>query len=204
VSRRQVDIARRIVGELGLSDRCAFRLADFQTVEPEAPADVVVAVEAFAHSRDAGAFIDAAVRHLRPDGHLIVVDDFTALEPEASDPRQRRVVAHFQAGWRVPAVCTVEHLVAVAASRGFESIESVDLTPLTRQGDRIRDQLVALASPVAAGLGLARVPFYGNMIGGNALQIGLREGFLKYRLLVFRQAAREFRGGRSERTIRPT
>jgi hypothetical protein len=63
---------------------------------------------------------------------------------------------------------------------------------------------VALASPVAASLGLARVPFYGNMIGGNALQIGLREGFLKYRLLVFRQAAREFRGGRSERTIRPT
>ena len=29
--------------------------------------------------------------------------------------------------------------------------------------------------------------FFGNMIGGNALQIGLREGFLSYRMLSFRK-----------------
>jgi hypothetical protein len=38
-----------------------------------------------------------------------------------------------------------------------------------------------------ARLGLGRIPFYGNMIGGNALQIGLREGVLRYELLVLRR-----------------
>ena len=34
------------------------------------------------------------------------------------------------------------------------------------------------------------VPVFGNMIGGNALQNGIREGVLTYRLLRFRREPR--------------
>jgi hypothetical protein len=82
---------------------------------------------------------------------LILADDFLASPKDSLDDRQRLRVEEFQAGWRVPAVCTTESLAAAAAAR----------------------------------VGLARFPFYGDMIGGHALQVGLREGFLRYQLLVF-------------------
>jgi hypothetical protein len=47
--------------------------------------------------------------------------------------------------------------------------------------------LIAVVAPLFERLGLAGVPFFGNMIGGNALQIGLREGLLRYRMLSFRR-----------------
>ena len=69
----------------------------------------------------------------------------------------------------------------------------MDLTPLTRQGTRLRDRLVALANPALARLdgdgALSSMPFFGNLIGGHALQVGLGEGLLEYRLLVFRKVA---------------
>jgi hypothetical protein len=33
------------------------------------------------------------------------------------------------------------------------------------------------------------MPFFGNLLGGHALQVGLREGIFEYRLLVFRKIA---------------
>jgi hypothetical protein len=36
-------------------------------------------------------------------------------------------------------------------------------------------------------LQLVGIPFFGNMIGGNALQMGLRGGYLKYHMLVLRK-----------------
>ena len=34
-----------------------------------------------------------------------------------------------------------------------------------------------------------RYPFCGNLIGGHALQVGTREGFLRYKFLVLRKGA---------------
>jgi hypothetical protein len=120
---------------------------------------------------------------------LILADDFLASPKDSLDARQRLRVEEFQAGWRVYAVCTTESLVAAAAARGLTAERNVDLTSHTRPGGRVRDRLVAALSPLAARLGLARFPFHGNMIGGNALQVGLREGFLRYQLLVLRRGA---------------
>lgn len=189
ISERQVEIARQLANELGVAARCTFRLADFQTVELGEPADAIVAIEAFAHSRDADAFLDGAARHLRPGGHLIVADDFLAADEDSMDARQRRVVGRFRAGWRVPAICTADHLGATAAGHGLDVVRTVDLTGLTRPGSRVRDRLVAAVSPLLARLGLERVPFCGNLIGGDALQSGLREGFLRYELVALRAAA---------------
>lgn len=184
VSTRQVDLARTIATERGVADRCAFVLGDFSTVELGARADVIVAVESFAHAERASAFLANAARHLRPGGVLLVVDDFLAAESDALDARQRASVERFRVGWRVPAVCTAARLAEEALAPGLDLESRVDLSSLVRPGSRVRDRLVAAVSPLADRLGLARIPFYGNVIGGNALQVGLREGFLRYELLA--------------------
>lgn len=187
VSRRQVEIGERLATKLGYSDRCTFSLGDFQVADLGLRADVIVAVESFVHSDDAGAFLANAARHLRSGGRLIIADDFLALGKDSLDARQRAWVDHFIAGWRVPSVCTTSSLVAEAENHGLTAERVDDLTSLTRPGSRPRDRLTAVVSPLLARLGLGRIPFCGNLIGGNALQVGLREGFIRYRLVVLRR-----------------
>ena len=186
VSRRQVEIAERLTRDLGYSDRCSISLGDFQTADLQLRADVIVAVESFVHSDSRDAFLANASRHLGQGGHLIIADDFLVSEKDSLGADQRLRVDQFQAGWHVPAVCTAESLIEAAAKHGFGADKSVDLTSLTRPGGRVRDRLTAALSPLMVRLGLGGIPFFGNLIGGNALQIGLRDGFLHYRLLVFR------------------
>ena len=194
VSGRQVEIARRLAVDAGCADRCSFTHADFLTAELGFRADVIVAVESFTHSTSTNAFVVSAARHLRPGGRLFIADDFLASEEESLHPDQRRRVEQLRTGWRVPAICTATSLASVAAGHGLAAEKTVDLTTLTRPGSRVRDRLTAALSPVLVRLGLERIPFYGNMIGGHALQVGLREGFLRYTLLVFRRTA-EYRDG---------
>jgi trans-aconitate methyltransferase len=202
VSQRQVDIAERLAAELGFADRCSFSLGDFQSADLDVRADVVVAVESFAHSGSADAFLANAARHLRPRGALVVADDFLASEPDALNAHQRAWVDQFRSGWRVHALCTADRVVGAAAPHGLVAEKAVDLTPLTRPASRVRDRLTAAMGPLAAALGLGRMPFYGNLIGGNALQIGLREGFISYRLLTFRRTAGDCRDVGPELTMR--
>ena len=197
VSRRQVEVARRLARELGYAARCSFALGDFQTAAPELQADAIVAVESFAHSDSADAFLASAARHLRPGGRLLIADDFLARREDDLEEGQRRRVEQLRTGWRVPAVCTTDELAGAAERHGLLLEKRIDLSSLTRPGRRVRDRLVAALGPLLVRLDLGRFPFYGNMIGGNALQIGLRERFLLYQLLVLRRvgAARVARHG---------
>ncbi len=187
VSGRQVAVAERLAAELGHDGRCSFVLADFETADLGPAADAIVAVESFTHSTTVDAFLESAARHLTLRGLLVVTDDFLAAEESTLDTRQRRLVGQFRAGWRLPTVCTSERLVEAAAGHGLEAVKVVDLTQLTRPGSRVRDRLVAATAPVLWGLRLGFAPFCGNIIGGDALQRGLREGFLRYRLVVLRR-----------------
>jgi SAM-dependent methyltransferase len=187
VSERQAEIAVRLAERLGLA-HCSFIHGDFHSTDVGRTAHAVVAVESFAHSRSATAFLGNVSRHLDRGGRLMLVDDFLAREEDALDPPQRMLVQRFRAGWRVHAVDTVDRLVREAVTQGLAIEKNVDLTPLVRTGTRIRDRLVAVLGP-SLSVELARFPFLGNLIGGHALQVGLREGFLQYRLLVFRKTA---------------
>jgi SAM-dependent methyltransferase len=189
VSPRQRELAESLAAELGHADRCEIVVGDFEVADLEVEADAIIAVEAFAHSASAPAFMANASRHLRPGGRLIVVDDFLATDETTLGARERRQLERFRAGWRVPAVCTVDGLERVAAERGLEPEKRMDLTPLTRPGRRVRDRAIAVVAPLLAALGLTGIPACGNLIGGNALQIGLREGFVRYALVALRKPA---------------
>jgi cyclopropane fatty-acyl-phospholipid synthase-like methyltransferase len=184
-----VEIADRLTEERGYGERCTFTTGDFQTVDLGLCADAIVAVESFAHSADADAFLANAARHLREGGRLFVADDFLATEESTMDARSRRLVGRFRAGWRVPSVDTAERLVTGADRHGLREDRTVDLTSFTRPGSRLRDHLTAAVGPLLSGLHLERYPFCGNLSGGHALQVGMREGFLRYKVVVLRKEA---------------
>ena len=188
ISQRQRDIALRLNARSGLGDRCRFVLGDFQTMELGTKVDLIVAVETFAHSDSRRSFFTAAAKHLPDTGYLIVADDFLPEDRSHLSEAARRHIVDFKAGWRLPSLCGVEDCVRVAEGSGLELAKDVDLSNLIRLG-RGRDRAIARLAPLFRRLGLIDVPFFANMIGGNALQIGLREGFLQYHLLVLRKHA---------------
>jgi cyclopropane fatty-acyl-phospholipid synthase-like methyltransferase len=194
ISRRQVDVAERLAQRLGLASRCAFTHGDFHTVDLGESADAVVAVESFAHSGDPAAFLANASRHLAEGGRLLLADDFLVRDEGALTPPEIEVVDRLRRGWRVPGIRTVDRLEREAQAYGLALDKSADLTPLTRPGSRFRDRLGEVLSPALvsldATLAIGRMPFFGNLIGGHAVQVGLREGILEYRLLVFRKVGR--------------
>jgi len=185
ISPRQVEIGRRLVGQAGLSGRCAFVLGDMRSVAAGHAHDAVVAVESFVHVDSGSDFFDAAARALRPGGLLLVVDDFLAHPLEELDVAQLQRVDDFRQGWRVPGLSTVESARVAGAAAGFEFRRFEDLSALVRTG-RPRDRLISALAPAFRALQLSPVPFFGNMIGGDALQKGLQAGTLRYGMAVFR------------------
>jgi SAM-dependent methyltransferase len=186
ISPRQVEIGDRLRSRKGLEGRIRLLCADFHSVELDLEADAVVAVESFAHSRAPEGFMASAVRHLRPGGVLIVVDDFLARPRNDLGGAALGQVRELEAGWRLGSLCTVEELEVAGRKEGLDAIHVSDFTGLIRPG-RPRDRAIALLTPAFRAVGLLRIPFFANMIGGNALQVGLRDGFLRYSAVVFRK-----------------
>lgn len=189
ISPRQVGIARRLAAEQRLAARCEFHLRDFTALDPVPPgegADVAVAVESFVHAPAREAFLASAAGQLGEGGLLMVVDDFLATDEERLTAAMQGEAARFRRGWRVPGLCTAEGLRAAASDVGLARVGSVDLTGLIRTG-RPRDRLIGLLAPLFDRAGLVGIPFFGNMIGGNALQRGIRGGAIHYRMELFRR-----------------
>jgi tocopherol O-methyltransferase len=188
ISRRQVEVANHLRSSRKGGERCRFVHGDFHSLALGLEADVVVAVESFVHSNSPEAFLHSAEAHLRPGGLLFVVDDFLARPRNELGEVSRRRVREFEAGWRLGSLCTVEELQTAGKGSGLEAVRCSDLTHLIRPG-RPRDRLIALLNPLFRRGGLVRVPFFANMIGGHALQVGLVEGFLRYCTVVLRRPA---------------
>ena len=189
ISPKQHSMAERLAAAKQLGDRCRFVLGDFEREDTGVTADVVVAVESFAHSTSCRAFFRSAARQLTGGGILLIADDFLTAEPESLGARARSHVEDFRAGWHLPDLGTADACIRAGGRQGLRLEGDTDLTELIRLG-RPRDRAVALLCPLIRMLGLSDVPVFGNMIGGNALQAGIREGILTYRLLRFRREPR--------------
>jgi SAM-dependent methyltransferase len=179
ISQRQHELACGFATRLGLESNCRFHRGDFESIELGFQGDVVIAVESMVHSQSLSAFVDIAARHLKPQGSLIVVDDFVA-RLESPNANDRKVLADFRSGWPLSSLTTVPALVAAAHSAGFELNESLDLSPMIRL-TRPRDRVIAAIGPLVRHL--TAVPMFANLVGGAALTRGTRSGLLSYRWL---------------------
>lgn len=187
ISPEQKRLAEKLGAERGSAERCRFVLGNFEHTALDISADTIVAVEAFAHSFSAHAFFANAERHLAPGGTLIVVDDFLAVPEADLDPSGRRMAEAFREGWRVPSFGSVDAVLSAARSANLRCDEQRDLTALIRL-EAPRRRLIATLGPVCRRLGLGRLPFFANLIGGGALHRGLASGHFGYRWLRFVRA----------------
>ena len=188
ISAEQVRLAEGHAATLGLDARCTFLRSDFTLPMTLPKADLAIAVESHVHAASAGAFLQAALRHLRPGGVLVLVDDMLARPEAALPPAQARRLAQFRRGWRLGHVPDSDGLMRDAQALGLEIAGRHDLTPYLRL-NRLRDRALRVAGPVADRLGLAHLPVFGNMIGGNALTESYRAGVMRYTCLVLRRSA---------------
>ncbi len=190
LSAEQVRLAEAHAKALGLEARCRFLRSDFLLPMTLPRADLVIAVESHVHAPSAARFLTAALRHLRPGGVLVLVDDMLAEPPDRLDAAQARRLAQFRRGWRLGHVPDCARLEAEARALGFGLVDSQDLTRYLRL-DRIRDRALRMAGPLADRLGLEGLAVCGNMIGGNALTESYRAGQMRYRLLALQSPVAE-------------
>jgi len=200
ISARQVEFAERLAVRRDLADRCSFSHADFEGMAQlrwgrgeataldsagDPRADAIVAIESFVHASSRTHFLGTAAALLEGGGVLILVDDFLARPREELARIARLRVREFEAGWRLGSLCSVDELAESAIRAGLEVEEVADLTSLVRL-DRLRDRVLAAAGPLLHAVGLVGIPVFGNMIGGNGLRAGLRDGYLRYCAVVLR------------------
>jgi cyclopropane fatty-acyl-phospholipid synthase-like methyltransferase len=192
ISPRQAARAAELIAAAGAGDRVRCREGNFLALPADlaARADLTFSIEAFVHSPDADGYFREAARSLRPGGHVVVCDDFLATSEPPVSARARRWLAEFRAGWHVGSLLTVDQVSAIAAGHGLHLVRDVDLTPyleLRRPRDRVITALVGVGRPFRR-----TNAFWQSLVGGNALQLALTHGLLRYRFLEF--AGQERRG----------
>lgn len=183
ISAEQVRLAQAHAVASGLDARCSFLRSDFTLPMTLPQADLVVAVESHVHASSATQFLQSALRHLRPGGVLVLVDDMLAKPETALTPRETQRLEQFRSGWRLGHVPDCEGLIACAQGMGFSVTTMQDLSGYLHLG-RLRDHALSVIGPMADMLNLSRWPLFGNMIGGNALTQSYRTGQMCYTLLV--------------------
>ena len=178
----QARLAAGRIRAAGLEDRIRCVEGDYTDPGLDLPAaDLVYAIESFAHGPDPAAFFAQCARIVRPGGLLLICDD---VQRPTVDRSARRTLDRFRHGWRINTLLDREALRALAANAGFEHRSTEDLTPfleLGRPRDRALDLLAAVVGwlPVHARLG--------HLTGGSALQTCLRHGWIGYDLALFRR-----------------
>lgn len=183
LSSAQATMGREFAADRGLAGRLDIACGDF-LAPPADPVDLAVAIESHVHAPAAADFLAAARLHLRPGGHLVLVDDMLARPEARMTEREGRLVATIRRGWHLGHLPEAEALKRTARAAGLACLHDEDLTHLIRL-NRPRDRAFHLLAPLADLAGLGRWPLWSNMIGGNALTLGYRRGLLRYRLMVF-------------------
>ena len=147
-------------------------------------ADLTFSIEAFLHSPDADGYFREAARTLRPDGRLVICDDF--LTATGAQNTEHRLLKDFRVGWEVGSLLTVEQVRTLANKHGLVLVRDLDLTPhleLRRPRDRWITAVVTLGRVFRP-----KGEYWRSLLGGDALQRALVRGLLNYRFLEFRRA----------------
>ena len=185
LSHAQVQIAQALASQRQLQDQCEIRQGDFTAVESAPRSELVIAIESHTHLPSLGDFFEAARQHVLPGGIVILVDDMLAGDGSDLTRKDMRLLEAFKRGWRMGHVPTVSQVLDQAAATGFEVVEYRDMGELLRLYQPW-DRVLNCIAPPLDWLGLARIPRFANMIGGNALTICHRRRVMRYMMVVMR------------------
>lgn len=188
LSATQVEHATQRFARVGLQDRLKCLQADFTKLPKAIDAvDFAYGIESFVHAPSPEPFFAEASRLVRPGGLLVVCDDFASERVEGNQlsAREARWVREFRTGWHVGSLLSPRTACAIADEHDFDLVQDDDLTAdleLRRPRDRVITALVRLGRRIPT-----RSPWWLNMLGGNALQMGLSRRIFTYRFMVWKR-----------------
>lgn len=187
LSGLQAKLARERIAERGLTERVQCLEGSYlELPESVRVAQLAFSIEAFIHGPDPAAFFEAAARYVAPGGLLLIFDDFLSERAAGRlSPRDARVLREVREGWLANSLVTVKQASELASQAGFALETNDDLTPRLELG-RPRDHAIALVVAVGRHLPLRGYRFR-SLLGGSALQVGLRRGLLEFRCLGWRR-----------------
>lgn len=191
LSEVQYDIGRRYLGQRGIGENIflgSYLDRDFYTsvgLPRKAQAGPVLfyAVESYLHCPDRERYFSLLKEVSLPGDILIICDDFLHRPPEGR--RMKRLHRDFVRGWRAVNLEFHGDVLKLAGDHSFIALENTDLTGMLEL-NRVRDIFIRLTVPFVRLFG-GKSPFAGNLIGGNALQVLLLKGILRYRFIVFQR-----------------
>jgi SAM-dependent methyltransferase len=177
-------MSRRVIAAAGLTERVACLEGDYCALPATLPpADVAYAIEAFVHGPSPERFFAQSHRLIKPGGLLAICDDVRNV---GTSPRAAGTIEEFKNGWHINTLLTHDALVGLARAHGFQHQSTTDLTPFI-EINRMRDRVIAAYVAVLKRLPIGRDRF-DYVIGGDALQTCLAQGWIGYELNVFRAA----------------
>jgi len=162
LSPHQAERATLAAWKLGRSAR--FTVASYDDPLPDAPYDLIVAVESLAHSPDLKRSIANLARGLDGGGRLIVVDDIRVCDADDSDARD------FVDGWQTPSFHSEAEWRAAfdAAAMRVELVR--DLSPLIVHRNPVARRTLEILNAATSFLIPPLRPLMASHRGGLALE----------------------------------
>jgi SAM-dependent methyltransferase len=178
--------ARERMRALGLDGRVEILERSYLDLPADLPqAALACSIEAFIHCPDPAQYFASAAAHVAPGGLLVVCDDFLGANAKTASNRDARTLRELREGWLANALVSVDEARAHAEAAGFRLEKNLDLSGRLALG-RPRDRFIALF--VAVARHHPRPGYWlRSLVGGNALQRGLRQGLVEFRCLVWRR-----------------
>ena len=146
--------------------------------------DLVYLIEAFVHATKPHDLLAAVAGALPAGGRMCICDDM----PVRPEFREHPLLRRFMSGWQLSTLWSSAEIRACAGAHGLSCVFDLDLTQWTETG-RLRDRCIRVMVALAdwsrfSRSRIAQRPFWGNMLGGDALQRATRRGMIEYRFLV--------------------
>ncbi len=191
ISKVQAEIGAKWIAAEELAERCDVICGDFAELPAEPCYHAMVGIESVVHSPSLAELITSLAMRLYPGGRIVLCDDWMTDKDRGLHVREQ-CLEQFRTGWRIGSLHTVAEFAAMSERAGLRLVNDVDLTGYLRLG-RPRDRVVDLVVRGSGVLSWVRdrmveKPFWANMIGGSALQVGLSRRWLEYHLLVLQRA----------------
>lgn len=191
ISDEQVALAARRIEAQGLGGSVECVKGNFCALPPGlgrvelGRVDLAFSIEAFVHAPSGDDYFRECARLIRPGGALVVCDDFISDARHAQSQPSKRWIDRFRRGWVANNVCTEEEASERAARAGFTHVETIDLTEYL-EIRRPRDYAIGALMRTLGWLPIDN-NYWLMLYGGHALQIGLKRGWMKYAVVVWRR-----------------
>ena len=142
--------------------------------------DIVYAIESVVQARDISVLLHEVSRVLKPNGLLVVIDDFMDDERD-SEFADRRIIRDYQANWFADGLMDAKHFQTLAGKNGLLLKRADNLSPYVKW--YMKSRMTAFL--YLAGLRHSDNLYLKSLIGGGARQLAIKKGILNYRMAVF-------------------